>query len=138
MIDQETVSKERLNLKYNTISFLVAFNVYSLHFVERYWLKESALSPQGKYSTSLSILLIVHSSIALFINYYYPNINWRLIIAIGSIFNIAVALLFDKIILKNVKEYYVTSYPKYSIIFLCWVATGLLCLVLLIFLNNYA
>lgn len=113
------------------IDILISFNVYSLYFVRHYLLGNSAFSPQSIYSYSLSVFLVVHSSMTLFLSNYIENLNWRLIIFIGSVFNILMSILFEKKILKNVNEYKMTLYPRYSLIFLIWTGLGILSLILL-------
>lgn len=113
-------------------NMLISLNVYSLYFVKSYWLKEANLSPEGKYSSSLSIVLVTHASVILFVSKYYEWVNWRLCIVLLLFYHIAIAVIFSKRIEKVVNEFDTTELFKFYPLFLGYLLIGLVCLIILI------
>jgi hypothetical protein len=112
------------------INIIISFNVYSLHFVNSYWLKRSSLSDDLKYSTSLSILFVLDASVILFISDHFENVNWRLLIFIFGAYHLLIALIFNKRIIERVERYKLIS-PKYHFLFIGYLILGIISLSLL-------
>ncbi len=113
------------------INFLISLNVHSLYFINKYW-GNTALSADGKQSTSLSFLLIIHASIAIFLS-ESAGLSWRMMLGILIAFHIIIAIAFNKHIVDAVEHYETNGFNKYYFVFITYMVIGLLTLVYLSF-----
>lgn len=111
------------------INILISPNVYALHFVNSYWLKRSVLSNDAKYYSSLSILFILNASVILLVSDHFENINWRFFLFVVTAYHLLIAIIFNKRILNNIKDYNLTTLSKYYFLFIGYLFIGTISLI---------